>query len=259
MARFGPQGFPVNQKTRIEPEVPLSSFAERGRIGCTLRWDPHFGESWTGEIGERRKGNVAIPSRDIGTRLNSNSTVAQPTVLARDPSAHWEQATPEAAVIRARIEAFVRAYNEAVRATNDSKSTDAAASLADNGTESAALSRLNGLPTSVPPGVTEAATLLSGLEIGISVGRDGTLTIDCEKLTAALDDPRKRVGERFANGATVSGSTGRKGIGIELEAHYRQALGALYTMIASMAETRDFLQQQLADPTERKEFPRGNH
>ncbi len=120
-------------------------------------------------------------------------------------------------------------------------------------------------------------------DIGITLTSTGTLSIDSEKLQAALSDPAKGVGALFTGTDTVDGlakrvtdridsfldaggliSSRTDGINSTLkslskqedafnlrlskiEARYRAQFTALDTLIASMNQTSTFLAQQLAN------------
>ena len=125
------------------------------------------------------------------------------------------------------------------------------------------------------------ATMLS--DAGISFKTDGSMSVDSTKLTAALADPGKKIGELFAGNGTVDGfakaletrskgmldtdgllSARTEGINstiksfgvrmeslearlVKVEARYSAQFAALDAAMASMNATSAYLSQQFAN------------
>ena len=191
----------------------------------------------------------------------------------------------DTAAIKEKIDAFVKAYNDLSKALKDASAADPAAgtssALTGDSTVRSIQSQLRQILTAGLSGTTGGLATLS--EIGIGFQRDGTLAVDAAKLSEALADPSKRVGELFVKGATVTGFAAQIDIRIgdmlntegilsnrtdgindsirdidkrrerlearmtQIEARYLAQFTALDKMIASMTATSTFLQQQLAN------------
>jgi len=191
----------------------------------------------------------------------------------------------DTAAIKEKIDAFVKAYNDLSKALKDASAAEPAAgtssALTGDSTVRSIQSQLRQILTAGLSGTTGGLATLS--EIGIGFQRDGTLAVDAAKLSEALADPSKRVGELFVKGATVTGFAAQIDIRIgdmlntegilsnrtdgindsirdidkrrerlearmtQIEARYLAQFTALDKMIASMTATSTFLQQQLAN------------
>lgn len=185
-------------------------------------------------------------------------------------------------VAQKAVEAFVSAYNSAVTTMRSLTSYDPATKKAGslNG-ESGVRNILSQLRTTLGSSLSGLDGANSLNSIGLSFALNGTLTIDTEKLTAALADPAQNVAELFGGNETVSGyadllgtqltdllSTGGSlasrtdalngnidsyGDRIEalelrmdaIETRYRAQFSALDSMMSSMNQTSTFLTQQL--------------
>lgn len=209
-----------------------------------------------------------IKAGTIGTPVKSQLTVS-----------------PDKASAQSNITAFVTAYNTAAsllrtdtayNATNNQAST-----LTGNATVRALETQLTSLAQNT---VTGLAGGISGLsDIGITMKKDGTLTVDSSKLQAALADPTKDVMGLFTS--TASGNTGIAvrfnttltsvlGVGgafasatdginqtiktlsnqqsalqvrlTAIQKRYLAQFNALDTLVASMQSTQSYLTQQLS-------------
>lgn len=188
--------------------------------------------------------------------------------------------------VTAAVNAFVKAYNDAITQIKSSTAYDAAnkraSVLTGDGTARSIQSRLGSLVQAEVTGVAGGIARLS--DIGISVKADGTLVTDSSKLSAAIADPDKDVAALFSQ--TTSGNEGIavrfntlldsfvgtsgliasrtdgitasiKDLGkraealqtrlLSIEKRYRAQFTALDSLIASMNQTSQYLTQQLAN------------
>lgn len=179
---------------------------------------------------------------------------------------------------KSAIEKFVKSYNDAIltikNQTAYNTTTDTAAALNGESTVLSLRSRLSSVVTGeLSPGVSLAS-------LGVSVQKDGSLSIDSDKLTAALESGAAKslfVGSG-SNGLVSkidamiagvvnedSGLIANRLSGMEevkkamarqedvlnnrmelIEARYRRQFTALDTLMSSMSSTSTFLTQQLA-------------
>lgn len=180
---------------------------------------------------------------------------------------------------KAAVEKLVKSYNDAIltikNQTAYNSTTKTAAALNGESTVQSVRTRLSSLFTSeIAPGVTLAG-------IGVSVQKDGTMTIDSEKLTAALENGSAKnlfIGSTGVTGlaakvesmvktvidddglidnrtdgldASIKSLDSRKtqlNLRLEqIEARYRRQFTALDSLVSSMNTTSSFLAQQLAN------------
>ncbi len=203
------------------------------------------------------------------TNVGSPSTVA----ITRDTSA-----------MTTKVKAFVDQYNsvmstlKAVSAWNQDTKTGAA--LSGDYSVRSVQERMRSAVTSPVAGTPGGFSRLS--EIGVSLQADGTLKIDNDKLTAALNDPAKDVSKLFSGVGSTEGIAKKvsstvkmmlddtgvvgarteglnktiKSVGLKIdqmndqmdviEARYRKQFSALDTTLAQMNSTGNYLLQQLA-------------
>lgn len=189
--------------------------------------------------------------------------------------------------------ATVSAFDTFVKAFNDAKKQIASISAYDSENKQAAIltgdatvrtiqSRLNQMLYSSVTGIAGGISSLSS--IGITLQKDGALSLDTSKLTAALNDPSKDV-----KSLMTQTSAGNQGIAVRfasmldgwidtdgliesrtdgisasikslqnqystmqkrltsIEARYRAQFTALDTLVASLNQTSQYLTQQLAN------------
>jgi flagellar hook-associated protein 2 len=190
--------------------------------------------------------------------------------------------------VTSAINAFVKAYNDAVGSIKQLTAYDAAnkkaSVLTGDGTVRGIQLQLGNLVFASVSGLSGGIARLS--DLGIAVQKDGTLTLDSGKLSAALADRAKDVATLFTQttpgneGIAVrfknlldgileqSGPIASRTNGINatikdlqqradawnqrltrIEARYRTQFTALDSMLASMTQTSNFLQQQIANLT----------
>lgn len=190
----------------------------------------------------------------------------------------------DGSTIQANIEKFVSAYNAAMNLMRKDTSYDASTSTAsilmgDSLTRNI-MSSIRSTVAQAVPGLNGSLQTLA--DVGISTGKDGTLTIDSNKLQEALGDPAKNVGSLFVKSANttgiastmstlldtyvaVDGMLADRTNGLQaslktnadqqqaMQAHldaiqqrYLSQYTALDAMIASMSTTSSYLTQQLA-------------
>lgn len=188
--------------------------------------------------------------------------------------------------VTAAVNAFVKAYNDAIKQIKSATAYDAAnkkaSTLTGDSTVRSIQSRLGSLVQAEVTGVAGGIARLS--DIGITVQNDGTLAADSAKLAAAIADPDKDVAALFSQ--TTSGNEGIavrfntlldgivgasgliasrtdgitasiKDLGkraealqtrlLSIEKRYRAQFTALDSLIASMNQTSQYLTQQLAN------------
>lgn len=187
--------------------------------------------------------------------------------------------------ITAAVNSFVKAYNDAITGIKNATAYDAAnkkgAVLNGDSTARSIQSQLSNLVGSSVSGIAGGISRLS--DVGIAVQKDGTLSVDSSKLTAALANPATDVASLFTNTASgnegiavrfnklLDGIIGTSGLissrteGINatikdiqlrsdsfsrrlesIESRYRAQFTALDTLVSSMNQTSSFLSQQLA-------------
>jgi len=188
--------------------------------------------------------------------------------------------------ITSAVNAFVKAYNDAVGGIKQMTAYDAAnkkaSVLTGDSTARSIQSQLSSLVSTSISGIAGGISRLS--DIGITVQKDGTLAVDSSKLSAAVADPDNDVAAFFTQTTTgnegiavrfntmLEGIVGTSGLitsrtdGINssikdlqrraetlnlrltaIEARYRAQFSRLDTLIASMNQTSTYLTQQLAN------------
>jgi flagellar hook-associated protein 2 len=184
------------------------------------------------------------------------------------------------------VGAFVTAYNDVVKQNKTLTAYDAtnkkSALLTGDATIRSVQSGLGDMLQSSVKGLDGGITSLA--DVGIELQKDGTLTLNTAKLTAALNDSSKDVAGLFSK--TTSGNQGvavrfnnwlnqtlasngllsnrldsfadnisslddqRTAIEarlVTIEARYRKQFSALDALVSSMSQTSAFLEQQLAN------------
>ncbi len=125
--------------------------------------------------------------------------------------------------VTSAVNAFVKAYNDAIGQIKSMTAYDAAnkkaSVLTGDSTARSIQSQLSNLVQANITGIAGGISRLS--DIGIALQKDGTLTTDSSKLSAALADPDKDVASLFTQ--TTSGN---QGIAVRFNAalrkHYRR-------------------------------------
>ncbi|MER2553588.1 MAG: flagellar filament capping protein FliD [Thauera sp.] len=187
-------------------------------------------------------------------------------------------------IAKKAIDDFAKAYNDLNTLIRSQTSYDAATKKAGTLNGDASVRSIQGQLRSVlanPISGLSGATMLS--DAGITFKTDGSLSVDSAKLTAALADPAKKIGELFAGNGTVDGFAktletrikdmlGTEGLltartdGInrtiksfdsrieslearlvKVEARYSAQFSALDVAMSSMSTTSAYLTQQLAN------------
>lgn len=191
-----------------------------------------------------------------------------------------------ASAIAGAVNTFVKAYNDAINSIKSSTAYDAAnkraAVLTGDSTARTIQSQLFGLVGARVSGIEGGIARLS--DVGIAVQKDGTLSVDSSKLSAALADPDKDVAAFFTQTTSgnegiavrfnkiLTGMVGTNGLissrtdGIDasikdlqkradsfslrleaIEKRYRTQFSSLDALVASMNQTSNYLAQQLAN------------
>jgi flagellar hook-associated protein 2 len=209
-------------------------------------------------------------------------------LAAADPAAEVRlDVASDPATTRKAVEAFVEKYNELLKVVKSSTAFDPESGrggpLVGDSTVRGLVGALrSGLVSSLE---TDAESFSTLVEIGIRTGPGGTLTLDADTLTEALESDFGGVnallasaGERFGeivdrfadDGGNFDARTdglrariddiGDRRVALDrriadIEARYRREFGALDTLIAGLNQTSTFLAQQLANlplPGERR-------
>lgn len=194
--------------------------------------------------------------------------------------------TKDTGAVTSAVNAFVKAYNDAINGIKQLTAYDAAnkkaSVLTGDSTARSIQSQLSGLVFASVSGVAGGISRLS--DLGLSVQRDGTLLVDSAKLSAAVSDPNKDVAALFTQttagnqgiavrfNTLIDGLIGTSGLissrtdginssikGLQkqadalntrltaIEARYRAQFTQLDTLISSMNQTSTYLTQQLAN------------
>jgi flagellar hook-associated protein 2 len=174
--------------------------------------------------------------------------------------------------------AMAKAYNDFSSTAHNLSSYDAAnkkaAILLGNATLRTAQSQVNQVLGSIPSGATGTYQRLA--QIGVTLQKDGTMTVDSTKLKAAISNDYTSVAALASSlgtalNTTLTGLVGTSGIldsatsGLnasvkridkqmaalqvrltDIEARYRKQFSALDTTIAQMNQTSTYLTQQLS-------------
>jgi flagellar hook-associated protein 2 len=177
------------------------------------------------------------------------------------------------------LNAFVKAYNDANKAMSElgayNATTKAAGALQGSSTLRTAKNQMRSLVFNATAGGTSPYQHLSN--IGVSLGKDGSLSLDSAKLTAAVAaDPTSvanlvsAVGSAYKTGIEgLVGSTGSITAATDganrtikdltkrqqalsdrltvIQANYTKQFTALDSLIAGMKQTSSYLSQQLAN------------
>lgn len=205
--------------------------------------------------------------------------------LLKEASSTRVTVTNNTGTVTSAVNAFVKAYNDAIGGIKQMTAYDAAnkkaSVLTGDSTTRSIQSQLSNLVQTSVSGIAGGISRLS--DIGITVQKDGTLAVDSSKLSAAVADPGKDVAALFTQTTTgnegiavrfntmLEGIVGTSGLitsrtdGIsasikdlqkradalnlrleQVEKRYRAQFSRLDTLIASMNQTSTYLSQQLA-------------
>jgi flagellar hook-associated protein 2 len=194
--------------------------------------------------------------------------------------------TKNTGAVTSAVSVFVKAYNDALAQIKSMTAYDAAnkkaSVLTGDSTARSIQSQLSGLLGTSVSGIAGGIARLS--DIGVGIQKDGTLSVDSSKLSAALADSSKDVtslltqttsgneGIAVRFNSLLEGIVGNDGLiesrtdGIsssikdlqkraesfqnrltQIERRYRAQFTALDTLVASMNKTSAYLSQQLAN------------
>ncbi len=270
-------------KLTMTPSVPASTPAFTG-----LDYDPVSGGSGTlsdAVAGGQVASNAAFSINGIAGSGTSNTITGMIENVTLNLTKETTSATTitvskdNTTTLSSALTSFVKAYNDAsVTMTSlgayDTTSKKAGA-LQGNSTLLNAHNQVRNLLYTVSSGGSSSYQRLS--DIGVTVGKDGKLTLDSSKLTTAIAadfttvaDLVGKVGKAYqttiegvigATGAIPSavGSTNRLITDIQarekslstrltaIEARYRKQFSSLDTLISGMKQTSTYLTQQLAN------------
>jgi flagellar hook-associated protein 2 len=206
--------------------------------------------------------------------------------LLKEGGSSTVKVTQNTSAVASAINAFVKAYNDAIGQIKTLTAYDAAnkkaSALTGDSTARSIEAQLSRLVGTAVSGVSGGISLLS--DLGIAIQRDGKLASDTGKLSAALADKDKDVAALFSQTTTgnegiavrfntmLEGIIGTAGLissrtdGInasikdiqkrgeafqnrlaQIESRYRKQFSALDSLVASMNQTSNYLSQQLAN------------
>jgi flagellar hook-associated protein 2 len=209
-----------------------------------------------------------------GVTLNLNAKTTTPTTLT---------VASDTGSITTKINAFVTAYNNAVGLMSSQSSYNASSKTAGPLNGEASVRTIQSQLRSIIGGTVGSNPSLARLsDIGLQIGVDGKITVNNDKLSAALSDPTKDVASLFITGTTSSGFASQIASSITsilgsggvltartdgltqtiksddksiaalevrmstIEARYRAEFSAMDATVASLTSTGTFLTQQLA-------------
>lgn len=159
--------------------------------------------------------------------------------------------------VKANINAFVKAYNDASKSMVDLTAYDVTtgkgAVLNGDGTVRTVQTQLRALMGSAITGAAAGGATLP--DIGITTQRDGTIAVDADKLTKALADPTKNFTALFAT------SNGNRGFGAQMDVTLGRILSPVGTItshtnsfnssIKDLEKQRTTITSRLADTEKR--------
>lgn len=226
----------------------------------------------------RGKNTITDVIDDVTITLNKEP-VAPAASLSGTVSVSEDQSAA-----RTAVEAFIKAYNEVAGTLSNLTKYDAenkaAATLTGDSTARNIQSQLRNTLTATISGLSGASSLS---QVGISFAKDGTLSLDSGKFTAALSDPQKDVAALFTGKEGVKGfaetfstrldafiasdgliNSRTEGLNstiksltkqydemetrlARMEERYRKQYSNLDTLLNGLSQTSTYLSQQLAN------------
>ncbi|MDB5961980.1 MAG: hypothetical protein JWP59_3274 [Massilia sp.] len=201
--------------------------------------------------------NVTItkPSNTITDAIEGVTlTLTKPTAAGTTTNLTLSKDT---STVKANIEAFVKAYNDASKSMADLTAYDVntgkGAVLNGDGTVRTIQTQLRALMGSAVAGAAAGGATLP--DIGITTQRDGSIAIDSTKLDKALADPNKNFVALFAT------SNGNRGFGAQMDVTLGRILSPVGTLpshtnsfnssIKDLEKQRTTLTARLADTEKR--------
>lgn len=239
--------------------------------------------SYNGWTESTPAGNATLDINNIPVTSASNtlaSAISGITVNLLKAGSTTLTVSRDTSNIATLVNAFVKAYNDVVKTATNlgsyNASTKVAGSLNGDSALRSTQSQLRNLIGSIPSAIAGAA-LERFSDIGVSLLKDGSLSVDSSKLSAAISSNFTGVANLLAaygsEFKTATGNlTGTSGIitartdGInasiktiakqeevvsdrltQIEARFRKQFTSLDTLISSLTKTSNFLTQQLAN------------
>jgi len=237
--------------------------------------------SWTEQVAAE-SASVDINGLTITSSTNTiSSAVSGVTVNLIKESTTGTTVTvtkDTTSALTSSLNAFVKAFNDAAKSMKDlgayNASTKSAGVLLGDATLRSAKSQVSSFLTKAIGGSSAYQTLSN---IGVALGKDGTLTLDSSKLSKAVESDFAgvsalvaHVGTTFSKGMdgligtsgnipAATDSTNRliKALTdrqetlslrlVQIETRYRKQFTALDTLVSSMNKTSNYLTQQLAN------------
>lgn len=261
-------------------------------LGTGFDFDPSGSASGTGNLsqaaeeGGQAATNAAFTLNGIAATSSSNTvtgvldgvTLTLTKQTATDTPTTLTVSKNQTSALTSALNNFIKSYNAASTAMTSlgayNAETKTASTLTGNSTLRSAQNQIRNMVFASTPGGTSAYQRLS--DIGVSVAKDGSLSLDTTKLGKAITADFagvaslvSTVGSAFDSGieslvgtsgsiTTATDSTQRqiKAITkqqdvvatrlVAIEARYRAQFTSLDTLIASMKQTSTYLTQQLA-------------
>ncbi len=163
----------------------------------------------------------------------------------------------DTAAIKAKIEAFVKSYNDLSRTLRDltafNSTTRTASPLNGDGAARIVQSQLRNVLSNPVGGGSSGYSRLS--EVGITFQADGSLAIDSSKLQAALDNPSKDLSTLFVSSGSTIGLAGAldKAIDslVDSDGLLSGRTDGINNSIRDLGKQRDTLERRLQDTEKR--------
>jgi len=165
----------------------------------------------------------SITSAIPGVTLNIVAAGTTSVTIERDPDG-----------LKTKVDAFVKAYNDVMTSMNGEF---AYTGLAKTANSLSGDSTLRGVQSNLRSAMSQSLTGLTNSfgsigELGVSVQRDGTLSVDALKLTAAVNKDYEGVSAVFAGNGTAKGLMSQL---VDRLTPFTSADGSLQTRITNLA------------------------
>lgn len=237
--------------------------------------------SWTEQVAAQ-SASVDVNGLNITSSTNSISTAISGVTLnlVKESAAGTTITVSKdtTSTLTSSLNAFIKAFNDAAKSMKDlgayNATTKSGGVLLGDATLRTAQSQVSSFLTKPAGGDSVYQTLSN---IGIALGKDGTLTLDSAKLSKAVESDFagvstlvSHVGTTFSKGMdALVGTTGNIAAAtestnrmikalterqealslrlVQIETRYRKQFTALDTLVSSMNKTSSYLTQQLAN------------
>lgn len=252
-----------------DPAASTGTLSENTVLGGQSASNAAF--ALNGIAGTSTSNTVTGAIDGVTLTLTKQTTVGSPTTLTISKN--------KTASLTAALTTFIKSYNDANKSMTDlgayNATTKTAATLQGNSTLRSTQNQLRSVLFSTTLGGTSAVQRLS--DIGVSVGKDGSLSLDSTKFSKAVTADFTSVASLVSKAGTAFDNTidtmisdsgtvtyattsaNRQAKLLEkqatalssrltaIEARYRAQFTSLDTLIAGMKQTSTYLTQQLAN------------